>query len=167
MSKTNNSSKSNKKRFNAYFKKGKKEGFVSSVLIPFREYGMFLLPLPFAYLLFYYLVFENGGTANGMRGFYWLAFFCILAIDISAFFLRKLWRSHKFAKYSQMQVALFKGNRWRCPHCGNENNLLAPCVRCGIYPDFYKSEKPEMDKSVKGRKQKLQKDYDDYVPQFK
>ena len=167
MPKSTNAAKSNKKLYNAYFKKGKKEGFVSSVLIPMREYGMFLIPLPFAYLLFYYLVFEKGGVENGMRGFYWLALLCILAVDISAFFLRKLWRGYKFNKYSSLEVALFKGNRWRCPHCHNENSLLAPCVKCGIYPNFYKSEKSEMDKTVSARNKKLRKDYDDYIPQFK
>lgn len=164
MSKQN---QSNRKLFNAYFKKPSKNGVFFQMLISLREYGIFIIPLPFAYLLFYYLVFENGGVENGMRGFYWLALICVLIVDISAFLLRKLYRGYKFNKFSSLQVALFKGNRWRCPHCGKENNLLSPCVRCGIFPDFYKSEKAEMDKAVRGRKKKLQKDYDDYIPQFK
>ncbi len=158
---------SNRKRFNAYFKKGKTDGFVSAVLIPFREIGMFLVPLPLAYLLFYYLVFENGGAENGMRGFYWIIFVCILAVDIAAFFLRQLYRGHKFNKFSAAEVPLFKGNRWHCPHCGNENNLLSPCPKCGIYPKLYKSDKPEMDTTAKSKNRKLQKDYDEYIPQFK
>ena len=171
MSKKNNqtpdATKSNRKTFNAYFKKGSGDNFVSAVLIPFREIGMFLVPLPLLYLLFYYLVFENGGAENGMRGFYWLILICILAADIAAFFLRKLYRGYKFNKYSATEVPLFKGNRWHCPHCGEENNLLSPCKKCGIYPKLYKSDKPEMDATVKTKKRKLQKDYDEYVPQFK
>ena len=164
---TTNTTKSNRKLFNAYFKKGKKDDFVSAVLIPFREIGMFLVPLPLLYLLFYYLVFENGGAENGMRGFYWLILICVLAADIAAFFLRKLYRGYKFNKYSAADVPLFKGNRWHCPHCGNENNLLSPCRTCGIYPNFYKSEKAEMDNTAKPKKRKLQKDFDEYIPQFK
>lgn len=159
--------KSNRKVFNAYFKKGKKENFVSAVLIPFREIGMFLVPFPLLYLLLYYLVFENGGAENGMRGFYWLILICVLATDISAFALRKLYRGYKFNKYSAANVPLFKGNRWHCPHCGRENNLLSPCPRCGIYPNLYKSDKPEIDKTAHAKKRNLQKDYDEYIPQFK
>jgi len=159
---------SNRKLFNAYFKAKKPDSLVSTLWVPFREIGFFLLPLPLLYLLFYYLVFENGGTENGMRGFYWLIFICVLAVDIAAFFLRKLYRGHKFNKYSAEEVPLFKGNVWHCPHCGNENNLLSPCPKCGIFPGFFKSDKAEIAK-VKGSKKqrKLQKDYDDYVPQFK
>ena len=49
---------------------------------------MFILPLPIAYLLFYYLVFEGGGKENGMRGIYAILLVSILAVDIAAYYLR-------------------------------------------------------------------------------
>ncbi len=170
MAKNSTPTRSNKKLYKAYFKRKNENSLFSIFFVPFREIGMFLLPLPIAYLLFYYLVFEGGGKENGMRGIYAILLVSILAVDIAAYYLRKMWREHKFRKYSEMEVPTFEKNRWTCPHCGNGNNLLSPCQKCGIYPKLYKSDKkeaPTPKTEKKSRRRKEQQEFDQYVPQFK
>lgn len=168
MAKKPNATKSNLKLYKAYFKRKNEESWFSVLWVPFREVGAFLVPLPLLYLLFYYLVFEGGGKENGMRGLYTVLLISFLAADIAAYLLRKIWRNHKFQKYSAYKVPVGKKNLWTCPHCGNQNNLLSPCKLCGIFPQLYKSDKPQEDKKAKApRRRKEQQEFDEYVPQFK
>ena len=157
---------SNYKRYKEYFKKPRREGAIRSVLVSFREYGMFITPLVLAYLLFYYIVFENGGSENGQRAMYVIILISVLSVVIGSFFLRKLYRIHKFNRYSSMTVPLFKKNEWRCPHCRAENNLLSPCKVCGIFPTLSKNDSKGIDKAPVRRTKKVQKQYDEYQKQF-
>ena len=169
MAKKPNATKSNLKLYKAYFKKKNENSLFSIFFVPFREIGMFLLPLPLAYLLFYYLVFEGGGKENGMRGLYTILLISILAVDVAGYFLRKMWREYKLRKYPDTEVPTCE-NRWTCPHCGNGNNLLSPCPNCGIFPKLYKSANKEAiapTTEKKSRRRKEQQEFDEYVPQFK
>lgn len=160
----NNSS--NYKRYKEYFKKPRRDSALRTVLVSFREYGMFITPLVLAYLLFYYIVFENGGSENGQRGMYIIILISVLVVVIGSFFLRKLYRLNKFNRYSNMTVPLFKKNEWRCPHCKAVNNLLSPCKVCGIFPTLSKEKSKVLEKSPTRRTKKVQKQYDEYQSQF-
>lgn len=164
MPKLNNSS--NFKKYTEYFKRPKKEGVVPSLLVSLREYGMFIMPLVLAYLLFYYIVFENGGSENGQRVMYVIILISAVVVVIGSFFLRKIYRKHKFNRYSSMSVPLYKKNEWRCPHCGYKNNLLSPCKECGVYPQLVKTDKLNLEPQKTGRTKRLQKQYDEYESQF-
>ena len=164
MLKQNNSS--NYKRYKEYFKRPKKESVFSQVFVSFREYGMFILPLVPAYLLFYYIVFENGGSENGQRAMYVIILLSVLLVDIGAFLLRKLYRNYKFNHYSKMTVPLYKKNEWHCPHCNTTNNLLSPCKACGIFPTLVKTDKEKTSSDNSHRTRKIQKQYDEYQSQF-
>ena len=163
----NNATKSNKKLFKAYFKKKNENSLFSIIWVPFREAGMFLLPLPLLYLLFYYLVFEDGGRLSGKRTLYVIILISFLVADIAAYLLRIVWRNYKFRKYSDYDVPLHKKNRWVCPHCHSENNLLSPCPKCGIFPNLCKTDDEKLNAAKPGRRRKEQKQFDEYVPQFK
>ena len=103
---------SNFKKYTEYFKHPKKEGVVPSLLVSLREYGIFIMPLVLAYLLFYYIVFENGGSENGQRVMYVIILISAVVVVIGSFFLRKIYRKHKFNRYSSMSVPLYKKNEW-------------------------------------------------------
>ena len=167
MQPTNRTEVSNKERYKKYYKIPKNETAFSLVWTPIREYGIFVLPLIIAYLLIYFVVFEGGGKDEGNSAVYILIGSIIAVVTIAAFFLRKLIRSNRFYKYANSEISVYRGNRWVCPLCKNNNNLLAPCVKCGIYPALKKVNKEQPKDSVlKGYKKRNTKDYDEYVPQF-
>ena len=165
--KTQTATRSDKKRYDEYYRKSKSGKPLFVALVALREYGIFVIPLFPAYLLFYYVVFKNGGAEDGLRWLYVTLFLSILAVVVSGWFLRKMWRNHQFRKYTEMQIPVFKKNIWRCPFCGNENNLLSPCKVCGIFPELYKSEKDTPAPAHKKRSKKQQREFDEYGPQFK
>ena len=160
--------RSDKKRYDAYFKKSQSGKPMSVFLKALWEYGIFVIPIFPAYLLFYCIVFDDtlSGTDSGGKWLYVVLLACILIAIIGGYFLRKMLRNWRFKKYSEAKVPLFKGNRWNCPNCGNENNLISPCKICGIFPELYKSEKTSLEKPEKRRSRKEQREYDNYVPQF-
>lgn len=162
--------RSDEARFKKYYKTPKKESVFWIIATPIREYGVFAIPLLLAYILLYYVIFENGGKEDGLRAMYVIGAVALLAADIGSIFLRKLYRKHKFIKYSSLSVPIKIGNLWHCPHCKNENRGCVPCKYCGIYPTLYKeTPKSAAGKSRKKdgvRSKKLQKQYDAYKPQF-
>lgn len=162
--------RSDEAKFKKYYKTPKKESVFWMIVTPIREYGVFAIPLLLSYILLYYVIFENGGKEDGLRVMYVIGALALLAAAIGSIFLRKLYRKHKFLKYSSLSVPMKAGNLWRCPHCKNENRGLAHCKYCGIYPTLYKeTSKSAANQSRKKdgvRSKKLQKQYDDYKPQF-
>ncbi len=160
--------KSDKKRYDAYFRKSKSGKPLSVFLKALWEYGIFVIPFFPAYLLFYCIVFGDdiSGAEGSNTWLYAILLACILIAVIGGYFLRKLIRNSRFQKYSNASVPFFKGNRWICPFCRNENNLIAPCKACGIFPQLYKSENSSLEKPEKRRTRKEQREYDEYVPQF-
>ncbi len=159
--------KSDKKKYNEYFRRPKSSSPKSIVFATLKEYGIFVIPFFPAYLLFYCIIFDDtlsGDTSN--KWLYAVLLVCILTADIGGFFLRKFLRNQRFIKYSRASVPVYKGNRWTCPHCREENNLISPCKTCGIFPELYKSDKQRLEKTKKSRSRKEQREYDAYVPQF-
>ena len=157
---------SDKKRFIKYCKSSRSGTPVGVILSAIWEYGIFILPIFGAYLLFYYIVFENGGEKDGNRVMLIIILICVLALTFGAYFLRRLYRTSKFERMTKERVPLFKNNSWRCPNCGNENNLLSPCKTCGIFPELYKSDKESLAVADKKRTKKQQREYDEYKNQF-
>ena len=158
--------RSNIKVYKSYFKR-KTNNPLLQIWITMREYGFFILPIFPTYLMIYNVLFGSGDE-NGYGWAYLTCGICILLVDVAAYFLRRIYRSYKFEKYSKREVNIYKGNIWNCPHCGNRNKLVAPCTTCGIYPTLIKTkgEAPKMEaKSAKDKK--LRKEYEEYVPQFK
>ena len=132
--KTQTTTRSDKKRYDEYYRKSKSGKPLFVALVALREYGIFVIPLFPAYLLFYYVVFKNGGAEDGLRWLYVTLLLSILAVVVGSWFLRKMWRNHRFRKYTEMQIPLFKKNIWSCPFCGNENNLLSPLQGLRHFP---------------------------------
>lgn len=154
---------SNEKQYKKYVKSAKHETAFSLIWAPIREYGLFAIPLLVAYLLIYSVVFENGGKENGTSWVYITVGIILTVVTISAYLLRKLIRKNRFEKYANSTVSVYRGNRWVCPLCQNQNNLLAPCRYCGIYPELKKVNKEAPTVPLKGKKRQ---DYDEYTPQF-
>lgn len=156
---------SNKERYKKYYKTPKSETAFSLVWTPIKEYGIFILPLLLAYLLLYFVIFEGGGKEDGNTALYIIVGVSIIVVTSAAYILRALLRKWRFEKYANFEVSVYKGNKWLCPLCKTQNNLLSPCASCGIYPKLKKvnKEAPTDLKNYKGRNQKA---YDEYKPQF-
>ena len=166
MKKVENTGRSDKKRFFEHFKKYESDSVIKMILWFLWEYGIFVIPILPAYLLFYYVVFQGGGMEDGTSWIYLTLCLCIITFVVGGYFLRKLCRSHAFRKYSEYSVPYYKGNTWTCPYCRERNTLLAPCKKCGIYPELYKSDKEELKGFNKKLSRKEQKEFNDYKPQF-
>lgn len=156
---------SNKEQNKKYYKTPKSETAFSLIWTPIREYGIFILPLLLAYLLLYFVVFEGGGKEDGNTAVYIIVGVSIIVVTVAALVLRNFLRKWRFEKCANLEVSVYKGNKWFCPLCKNQNNLLAPCQKCGVYPNLKRvnKEAPADFKNYKGRKGK---DYDEYKPQF-
>lgn len=156
---------SNKETYKKYYKTPKNETAFSLIWTPIREYGIFILPLLLAYLLLYFVVFEGGGKEDGNTAVYIIVGVSIIVVTVAALILRNFLRKWRFEKCANLEVSVYKGNKWFCPLCKNQNNLLSHCVRCGVYPNLKKvnKEAPSDIKNYKGRKGKA---YDEYKPQF-
>ncbi len=150
-----------------YYKTPKNETAFSLVWVPIKEYGIFVLPLLVAYLLLYFVMFEGGGKDDGNAAAYVIVGLSIIVVTVAAYILRKFLRKWRFEKFANSTVSVYKGNKWYCPLCSNKNGLLAPCVRCGVYPNLNKINKEAPKESeMKGYKKRNQKEYDEYKPQF-
>ena len=156
---------SDKERYKKYYKTPKSETAFSLVWTPIKEYGIFIFPLLLAYLLLYFVIFEGGGKEDGNTAVYIIVGVSIIVVTAAAYILRTLLRKWRFEKYANFEVSVYKGNKWLCPLCKNQNNLLSPCQKCGVYPKLKKVNKdaPTDWKNYKGRKGKA---YDEYKPQF-
>ena len=156
---------SNKEQNKKYYKTPKSETAFSLIWTPIREYGIFILPLLLAYLLLYFVVFEGGGKEDGNTAVYIIVGVSIIVVTVAALILRNFLRKWRFEKCANLEVSVYKGNKWFCPLCKNQNNLLAPCQKCGVYPNLKRvnKEAPADLNNYKGRKGK---DYDEYKPQF-
>lgn len=160
--------RSDRKKYKEHFRKCHSESPFMLAFVPMREFGFYIIAFTAAYICLYFAIFDGASMETDSRIASAIVGGCIALVTLASIFLRKLLRDKNFYKYSGYPTPLYKGNRWICPCCKNDNNTLSPCKICGIYPQLYKSDDVTPQKiAYKRRSKKVEQQFNEYKPLFK